>query len=61
VMVFVLRLSCTVLALYFFVLSTILIVILQDDILWRVDFTYWSEEEYEYRLKFLSLGVAINN
>jgi hypothetical protein len=60
-MVFVLRLSCTVLALYFFVLSTILIVILQDDILWRVDFTYWSEEEYEYRLKFLSLGVAINN
>jgi hypothetical protein len=33
VMVFVLRLSCTVLALYFFVLSTILIVILQDDIL----------------------------
>jgi hypothetical protein len=50
-----------VLALYFFVLSTILIVILQDDILWRVGFTYWSEEEYEYRLKFLSLGVAINN
>jgi hypothetical protein len=60
-MVFVLRLSCTALALYFFVLSTILIVILQDDILWRVGFTYWSEEEYEYRLKFLSLGVAINN